>query len=224
MPIKAVIFDLDGVLIDSLPSHYKSYVKLYAQFGVKYSFREFVNRDITAGAMNAIPRVLKEHGKDSREIELVLKDRKKSFRKLLKEKNQIMEGTPVMLNGGVLALLKSLKKNGYKTAVASGGTRFFVHHTLKNNGIRKYFDTVVTGEDARRKPHPDIFLKAAKRLHVPPHNCLVVEDSHDGIAAACRAKMKSIGHYQPRYRQDLSRADKVVRSMNKINVKIIEKL
>lgn len=222
--IKAVIFDLDGVLIDSLPVHYKSYVHLYAQYGIKYTFDEFVRKDITAGAMNAIPRVLEEHGKDSKEVETILRHRKKSFRKLLRQKNQIMDGIPIKLNPGVLTLLKSLKNNGYKTAVASGGTHFFVHHVLRNNGIRKYFDAVVTGEGARRKPHPDIFLKAAKKLRIKPRECLVIEDSHDGVAAAKRAKMKAIGHYQPQYEQDLSQADKVVRRMNKINVNMIEKL
>ncbi len=224
MVIKAVIFDLDGVLIDSLPSHYKSYVKLYSRYGIKYPFSEFISRDITAGAMNAIPRVLREHGKDSKEIEAILKERKRSFRKLLREKNQLVRG-PVRLNKGVLPLLKDLKKNGYKMAVASGGTGFFVHHILRQNKIRKYFSAIVTGEDhVRRKPYPDIFLHAAKKLKAKPRECLVIEDARDGIAAAKLAGMKTIGHYQPRYKQDLRKADKIVRSMGKINSGMIKRL
>ena len=221
--IKSVIFDLDGVLIDSLPAHYKSYVELYSRYGIKYPFSEFISKDITAGAMNAIPRVLREHGKDSREIQAILKERKKNFRKLVRKKNHIMEG-PIKLYPGVLALLKSLKKNGYKLAVASGGTTFFVNTALRKNRINSYFDAIVTGEGLHRKPHPDIFIKAARKLRTPAKNCLVIEDAHDGVAAARRAGMKVIGHKNAKYRQDLSHADRVVRSMAKINTDMIKEL
>ena len=221
---KAIIFDLDGVLIDSLPIHYKSYVKLYSKYGIKYSFDEFITKDITAGAMNVIPRVLKEHGKDNKKIEAILKEGKKGFRRLWKEKNEKTSRMIIQLHSGALPLIKSLKKDGYKLAVASGGTTFFVNHMLRKNKIRKYFSAVVTGENARKKPNPDIFLKAARKLGIPPRNCLVIEDAKDGVTAAKRAKMKVIGHYQPKYRQDLSRADKVVKSMSKINVKMIQKI
>lgn len=207
---KAIIFDLDGVLIDSLPIHYKSYVKLYSEYGIRYPFSEFVSRDITAGAMNAIPRVLKEHGVRA------------DWKEAIKTKNSLMKGIPIKLHKGVLPLLKSLKKNGYKLAVASGGTHDFVHGILKKSDIRKYFDAVITGQDnVKKKPHPDIFLKTAKKLGVKPRECVVIEDSHDGVIAAKRAKMKAVGHYRPRYGQNLSEADKVVRSMAQIGVKMI---
>ena len=225
MTINAVIFDLDGVLIDSLPAHYKSYVQLYAQFGIKYPFSEFVSKDITAGAVNSIPRVLKEHGKNNKQIAAIIKNRKLDFRRMLKEKNTTAAGIQIKLHKGVLPLLKQLKKSNYKMAVASGGTHFFVHHILRKNHISKYFSVVVTGSDrVKKKPHPDIFLKAAKKLHVMPKDCLVIEDAKDGVTAARRAGMKVIGHYVPKYKQDLSRSDRVVRSMGKINVRVIEKL
>ena len=223
--IKAIIFDMDGVLTDSLPAHYKSYEKLYEQLGVKYTFGEYVSKDITAGAMNAIPRVLREHGKNNREIASIVANRKMNFHRMLKEKNTTAAGIPIKLHKGVLPLLKSLKKEKYRMAVASGGTRFFVINRLKKHNIRKYFSAVVTGSDhVKKKPNPDIFLKAARKLGVKPNQCLVIEDAKDGVAAAKRACMKVIGHYQPKYRQDLSRADKVVRSMANINLKMIEKI
>ena len=225
MTIKAVIFDLDGVLIDSLPFHYASYVRLYSQLGIKYPFKEFVSRDITAGAMNTIPRVLKEHGKNSREIKNIINKRKIDFRRLVGEKNMLMHNYPIKLYGGVLPLLKQLEKNHYKLAVASGGTHYFVHFILRKNKIQKYFSAVVTGQDhVKKKPHPDIFLKAAKKLHVRPNECLVIEDAHDGVAAAKRAGMKVIGHYVPKYKQDLSRADKIVGNMRKIDTSKIREI
>ncbi len=211
--IKAVIFDMDGVLVDSLPAHYKSYVRIYSRLGINYTLKEFIAKDITAGATNAIPRMLREHNKTA------------DTKKLLREKNRITIRQRIPLNDGILMLLKELKKKKYKLAVASGGTRDFASSMLKRNKIRKYFNAVVTGQDhVKKKPHPDIFLKAAKKLSVKPSECVVIEDAHDGVAAARRANMKVIGHYQPRYKQDLSRADKIVRSITKINVKTIEKI
>lgn len=222
--IKAVIFDLDGVLINSLPFHYQSLKKLFSEYGIKYSFEEYIKNDITAGAMNIIPRIIKEHRKELN-MDSVINKRKIDFRMLLEKKNHLAGKYPIKLYPGVLNLLKNLEKNGYKMAVASGGTRYFVNHILKKNRIDKYFDAIVTGEDhVKRKPHPDIFLKASRRLKVKPAQCLVVEDSHDGVIAAKRAKMKVIGHYNPKYKQYLSKADKVVRRMTGINVKIIERL
>src|SRR3989338_4648862 len=157
---RAVIFDLDGVLIDSLPFHYESYKELYSHYGINYSFKEFVSRDITAGAMNAIPRVLKEHGRE-KEIQKIVEKRREDFRKMLLEKNMLMKKKPIKLHKGVLSLLKSLKRRGYKLAVASGGTKFFINHVLRRNKILGFFDVIVTGESTKKKPHPDIFLKAA---------------------------------------------------------------
>lgn len=221
--IKAVIFDLDGVLIDSLPFHYASLKKLFSEYGISYPFEEYIKNDITAGAMNIIPRVIREHLNDINMKQVIAK-RKIDFRAMLEKKNNLSRKYPIKLYPGVLQLLKSLKKNGYKMAVASGGTRYFVNHILRKNRIDRYFDAIVTGEGAQRKPHPDIFLKAARELHVSPKNCLVIEDSHDGVAAAKLAGMKVIGHCNPRYKQELSRADKVVRRMTQINLKMIEGL
>lgn len=221
--IKAAIFDLDGVLINSLPFHYASLKELFSQYGIKYSFDEYIAKDITAGAMNIIPRVINEHRKDL-DINSVLSKRRIDFRELLEEKNRMAVSRAIKLYPGVLSLLKSLKSSGYKIAVASGGTHYFVNHVLRKNKIERYFDAIVTGEDkVRRKPYPDIFLKTAKKLKTKPKECLVIEDSRDGVAAAKRAGMKCIGHYNKKYKQDLSRADEIVSSMSRINVKMIEK-
>lgn len=211
--IKAVIFDMDGVLIDSLPEHYRTLRNMFSELGVRYDISEYETMDITAGVMNLIPRVLKEHNK------------KANVKPLIKKRESMININKIHLNPGVLKLLKALKKNKYKTAVASGGTRHFVISALKKNKIRRYFDAVVTGEDhVRKKPHPDIFLTAARKLKVKPRECLVIEDSHDGVTAAKRAGMKCVGHYVPKYRQNLLRADATVRSMSRINIKMIEGL
>ena len=209
-----IIFDMDGVLVDSIPFHYKSLRKLFAGYGIKYSFDEYKRHDITAGAMNVIPRVFRAHGGNPANIQ-----------DALKKKNRLSLNVQIPLFPGVLELIKNLKKKGYTLAVASGGTRYFVTRRLKKNRIYKYFDFIITGDDhVRKKPHPGIYLKTAKEFKVHPADCVVIEDSYDGVLAAKRAGMKVIGHKVPIEEQDLSRADFAVDSMTDINLKLILKV
>jgi HAD superfamily hydrolase (TIGR01509 family) len=208
-----VIFDLDAVLIDSIPAHYETFRKLFAEYGIRYSFREFISKDITAGAMNVIPRVMKNHRKHA------------DLEAALARKNYIIKKEKIPLNPGVLKLLHALRANGFRIAVGSGGTGPFVHNIIKKHRIDKYFETIVTGSDkVRKKPYPDIYLKVASKMGASPHNCIVIEDSHDGVVAAHRAGMKCIGHKVRIEKQDLSIADKVVSSMTKIDIALIEKI
>jgi HAD superfamily hydrolase (TIGR01509 family) len=208
-----VIFDLDGVLIDSIPAHYETFRLLFREYGIRYSFREFITSDITAGAMNVIPRVMRKHRKHA------------NLNEAMDEKNYIIKKEKIPLNPGVKKLLSALKKNGYRIAVGSGGPRPFVMNIIKKHRIAGYFEVVVTGSDnVRPKPFPDIYRKVAKKMRVSPHNCIVIEDSHDGVVAAHRAGMKCIGHKVRIEKQDLTNADAVVRSMTKVNIKMIEKI
>ncbi len=207
---KAVIFDMDGVILNSIPTHYRSLRDMFKEIGIDYSFQEFVRNDVTAGSMNLIPRVLKEHGK------------KGDAAALLRRKEKLLKKN-IQMFAGVKQLIILLRKDGYKLAVGSGGSRRFVHLMLKKHKLKKYFPVVVTGSEARQKPHPDIYVKAAKKLGLRPSQCVVIEDSKNGVTAAHRAGMKVIGHKVAIEKQDLKKADKVVKSM-KINTNMIEKM
>jgi|SRR3989344_2329241 len=205
-----VIFDMDGVLINSIPEHFRSYRVLFARRGIKYEFSEFHRHDITSGVMHVIPRVMKEHGKPF------------DLPAMVKEKNSILKMKNIELFEGVPELIKSIKKNGYKTAVASGGSREFLNKILKKRKIYGYFDLILTGDDhVRKKPYPDIYKKTAEAFGVHPADCVVIEDTYDGVLAAKRAGMKVIGHKVPAEEQNLSRADCVVKSMAYIDIKLI---
>ncbi len=209
----AVIFDLDGVLIDSIPAHYDTFRLLFREYGIRYSFSEFISKDITSGAMNVIPRVMREHKKHA------------DIDSALARKNYIIKKEKIPLNPGVKTLLAALKKNKFRIAVGSGGTRPFVINIIKKHKIGGYFEVIVTGSDnVRPKPFPDIYRKVAKEMGVNPKDCVVIEDSHDGVVAAHRAGMKCIGHKVRIEKQDLSIADKVVNSMTKIDIALIEKI
>ncbi len=211
--MRAVIFDMDGVLVNSIRAHYRSFRKLFSEMGINYSLKEFLEHDITAGTMNVIPRVLKEHNK------------KGNVKLLRKRKNYLVKDSRIPLFAGVLPLIKQLHMEGFKLAVASGGTKPFVRLMIRKHKLNKYFPVVVTGEDkVRQKPNPDIFLKAAWKLKMNPRECLVIEDSHNGVAAAKRAGMKVIGHKVKLEKQDLKRADAIVGSMTQVNMRLIKAL
>ena len=208
----AVIFDLDGVLINSVPVHYKSVKQLFSEIGINdYTFNEMLEYDVTRGAMNLIPRVLKDRGVNG------------NVKALLLRKKQLMKGKHIPLMPGVKQLIKKLKKEGYTIAVASNGTKEFVLGILKKHKINKYFSCVLTGNDIKHhKPNPEIYKKMAKCLKVKPRDCIVIEDSRDGTVAGKRAGMTVIGHKVKIEKQDLKRADVRVSSMRKITPEFIE--
>lgn len=123
---------------------------------------------------------------------------------------------------GMHQILSLVDQLGLKKALASSGTREYIHLALKKLKLTRYFDAVVSGEELKHgKPHPETFLVAAKKLGIDPDDCLVIEDAKKGVIAAKRAGMTCIGvHYPKQWNkklgQNLSRADFEVGSLAKI--------
>ncbi len=182
--IKAVLFDMDGVLIDSEAIILKAAIMGLSKFGIKAEpedFTEFVG----AGEDRYIGGTAKKHGA---EFVPEMKDvTYEIYAELLKE-------APDAVYDGVLDMLNLVKHN-YFTAVCSAADCVKVNHNLNAIGVTpEFFGTLITGSDVKRqKPFPDIFLAAAERLDIPASECVVIEDSINGIKAAKAAKMTSIG-------------------------------
>jgi HAD superfamily hydrolase (TIGR01509 family) len=105
----------------------------------------------------------------------------------------IMENQSIPLKPGVIEILKDIKSRRQNIALATSTETPQAQIKLKNAGISKYFDTVIGGDQvSRSKPAPDIFLRAAEEFNVTPQNCLVLEDSENGVNAAIKAGMKVI--------------------------------
>ena len=116
-------------------------------------------------------------------------------------------------------LIKFLGKKEYKIALATSSMKKYVDKKLQILGIRDIFDAIVTGDEVKHGKHdPDIFLIAAKKLAIPPANCVVIEDADNGIAAAKAAGMKVIGVRNSRVDsgQDLNQADIVVENLSEV--------
>lgn len=208
--IKAVIFDMDGVIIDSEPIHYESDQLTLKHFGIEISHEE-LNQYV--GVSNPVMWAeLKEKYNLSATLEQLLE--KQSYFKKVLIGNKKLE--PIT---GIPGLLAEIKDTGAGIGLASSSNRDFIEMILNNLRIIDFFDVIISGDDVKKsKPEPDIFLKAAEKLKVNPKNCLVIEDSQHGVKAAILAGMKCIGFRNPNSgTHDLSLADTVVSSITEIS-------
>ena len=194
--LKSVIFDLDGVIVDSHPAHMRAWNNFLLSMGqsVTESELEFV-RD---GRKKE--DILRHFLGDLDELEIQAYSHKKDL-----FFNEEVEGINTV--AGIGELLNELNRAGLPTAVASSGSSQRVHYILDLVGLRKYFATVVTGDEvAQGKPDPAVFRKAAEKLRVAPSDSLAFEDSVSGVLAAKAAGMKCLGIATPPHTRALIEA------------------
>lgn len=211
MPLKAIIWDMDGVIVDSGSLHFKAWQELVVEKGVDLSEEEFKK---TFGMRN--PDILKAlFGELShQEITHLSNKKEEKFRRLAK--------LGIKALPGVVILLKSIKEDGFKQAIASSTPLQNIKLILDTLNIENFFDAIVSAEDVTHgKPDPESFLVAAKRLNVLPEECVVIEDAVAGIMAAKNAGMKSIGVTNTVSKSKLFLADLVVDNLEQVNVDTI---
>ena len=204
---QAVIFDIDGVLVDSYQAHFQSWRQLLAGLDVEFSEAEFratfghTSRDIIAQLYA---------GKLSDEKICALDNRKEAlFRDILRE--------TLVVIPGALELVDALAEAGFLLAVGSSAPPENVSLTLELLNLTERFQARVTGGDvARGKPDPQVFQLAAERLGVAPQHCAVIEDAVAGVEAANRAGMASIGLTGTATRDQLSHAALVVDRLSEL--------
>jgi len=186
--IKAVLFDLDGVLVSTDEYHYRSWVKISKDEGFDFFNHEFNHKFRGVARMKCIDIITEASGKTySAAQKQELADRKNRY-----FVESLASVTTEMLLPGSLSMLKELKKRGVKIAVASNSRNAMtiIHQTK----IEHLLDAVIDGHQIENsKPDPEVFLLAAEKVGVPPAHCLVVEDAVTGIESAQRAGMKSLG-------------------------------
>ncbi len=182
--LKAVIFDMDGLMIDSERVTYEGYVKECDKYG--YTMDLAFYRQVLGLPLKPVYQMFYNHFGNDFPMDEIIKDVHQYMADLFKEK-----GVPI--KKGLVELLEYLKEHGYKTMVATSSNRDRVDVILKDSGIEKYFDDSICGDEiAKGKPHPDVFLKACEKLGVLPEEALVLEDSEAGIQAAYDGHIKVI--------------------------------
>jgi beta-phosphoglucomutase len=203
----AVLFDNDGVIVDTAEGHFQSFAQLGAEEGYAISRAQFAglfgrhNRDIFP--------ILLGHALPEDELTR-LADRKEAiFRELIAGKITALPG--------VQALLPALKAAGFAIAMGTSTPRANVDLILDALGLAPYFDAIISAEDVTRgKPDPQVFLLGAERLGMPPARCVVVEDAVAGVQAAKAGGMKALAVTTNHPREALSQADRVVDSLTEV--------
>lgn len=212
--IKAIIWDLDGVILDSADAHLKSWYRLAEDLNIPYSDEQFW---ATFGWRNdAIIPLLVGPTSPARIKELA--DRKEEyFREFVRE-------TAAPLPGAI-ALLSTLREAGYLQALATSTPIANIELISKVLGLKRYLSVFVSGESVpRSKPAPDTFLKAAEELGVDPSKCLVIEDAVAGIEAARAGGMYCIAVAGNRDLPGLRVADLMVKDLTEVSVETIRQL
>ena len=185
---KAVIFDMDGVLVDSEPLYYRADQKMFADLGVPFTQADvhgLVGVNSRAGAAG----ILERHPELSYSVEEMDAIYRASLLNALKTSEELC------LIPGVLDWIKKLRADGYRVAVASSSTAPMVAYIMERFGLNRLMDAVINGEMVRvAKPDPEIFLLAAQKIDVPPEHCTVIEDSTFGIRAAKAAGMRCLAY------------------------------
>ena len=197
--IQAVIFDMDGVLVDTEEYICEAAMKMFEEMGVTVKAEDFLDF-VGTGENRYIGGVAEKHN--------VPLDINHAKTRTYMFYDQIVRGRVKPLDG-VIAFLARCKRLGLKTAVATSADRTKMEINLREMGFtEKDFNVCVNGlEVERKKPHPDIFLFAAQKLGIPPQNCLVVEDAVTGIRAAKAAGCKALGLMTSFSAEQLAEAD-----------------
>jgi beta-phosphoglucomutase family hydrolase len=185
MPLSAVIFDWDGVIIDSHDQHEKSWVLLAAELGRSITTEQF---NSTFGQRNEtiIPKLGWAKPGDTARIEKLARHKEELYRKLV-----VQDGIQPL--AGVIQTLCALRDHGIPCAVGTSTPRENVDCVLELTGLSEFFSAIISSEDVTNgKPDPEVFLKAALALATPPEECLVFEDAPVGVAAAKQANMKAV--------------------------------
>ena len=219
MPLSAVIFDFDGVVIDSHEAHGRSWFALAEELGHELSHETFVS---TFGQRNESILPFLGWAKEG-ELERIqqLGDRKEDlYREILRA-----EGIEPL--AGVVALLEDLKANGIPCAIGTSTPRANVECVLEITGIANYFTDIAASEDVSRgKPDPEVFLKAAAKLGINPAACVVIEDAQVGLRAARAAGMKALGVTTTHPADALApeKPDRIVASLEEVSVAYLRQL
>jgi HAD superfamily hydrolase (TIGR01509 family) len=218
MPVGAVIFDWDGVVIDSSSLHERSWEALASEIGKTLPADHFKRG---FGKRNAviIPEIL-DWSQDSAEIDRWGKRKEELYRIMGRE-----EGIPIL--DGTRDFLRSLRAAGIPCVIGTSTERKNIELAFEQLDLGSFFLGAVCSEDVSKgKPNPEVFLKAATLASAEPQNCVVLEDSTHGIIAARRGGMKGLGLATTRDKKDLIEvgADLVVATPSELSIGLLESL
>ena len=212
--IKSVIFDMDGVITNTMPDHFKAWKVTLAKYNLTAKHIDIYSREGQPGTAFVF-EIFEQYGihvSNAQAIK-ILKEKEEYFKTIVK--TRWIQGSRT--------LLKNLVRSHIKIALVTGTARHELHKILPDS-IYNLFSVIITGTDVKHgKPHPEPYLKALKKLSIKPHEAVVIENAPFGITSAQRAGMKCLAletSLPPSY---LHEADKIFPSIKELNKKIIFK-
>ncbi len=214
--IRTVIFDMDGVIIDTEPIHHHAFFTQFAELGIAVS-DELYASFLGSSTRNVFQR-LKQEFALAQEVPALLQRKRELF-------NQAFDTDAGLdLLPGVRALIQDLREHDVQLVLASSASKATIARVFNRFGLGPYFSHIVSGEDfVQSKPNPAIFLHAAELAQTPVSECIVIEDSANGVAAAKAAGIYCVGYASPHSAgQDLRLADRVIRDFSEMSATEIQ--
>ena len=218
--LKAVIFDMDGVIIDSEPMHHKAYYDMFNEVDIKVS-KEFYESFTGQSTINICKRLC-DHFSLIESPETLVGLKRKHYKQFFESNSSLT------LIDGVLDLIKEYHSNGLTLVLASSAAMTSIDQIFDRFELEQYFVAKLSGGDLKQsKPHPEIFINAVQAAGYSKNECIVIEDSTNGIEAAKGAGVFCVGFDSFHSKnQDYSKADLVIKdfkeiSFNKINTVLL---
>jgi HAD superfamily hydrolase (TIGR01509 family) len=214
--IKTVIFDMDGVIVDTEPVHHYAYNQHFKQLNIDVSPEMYAT--FTGNSTKNIFERLKVQFNLSDDVPTLVETKRNLFNEAFDSKEDLY------LLDGVEDLIKDLHQKGMQLVLASSSATVTINRIFNRFGLHQYFTHIVSGEDfPKSKPHPAIFQQAAFLAKTPVENCIVIEDSTNGIKAAKAAGIYCIGYDSFHSKmQDYSMADRVISNFDELSFETIQ--
>ena len=216
--IKTVIFDMDGVIVDTEPVHHYAYNTHFKQLNIDV-FPEMYASFTGNSTKNIFERLKLQFNLED-DVQSLVETKRNLFNNAFDSKEDLY------LLDGVEVLIKDLYQNGMQLVLASSSATVTINRIFNRFGLHKYFSHIVSGENfPKSKPHPAIFQHAAFLSQTPVKNCIVIEDSTNGIKAAKAAGIYCIGYDSFHSKmQDYSLADMVISDFKELGYEKIKNI
>lgn len=215
--LQTVIFDMDGVIVDTEPVHNYAYYEHFKLLGIEVSAEMYAS--FTGNSTKNVFQKIKDHFEVTEDIHTLVEKKRSLFNDAFDTKADLF------LLEGVEELIKQLHQNGIQLILASSSSKVTINRVFNRFKLHSYFSHIVSGEDfPQSKPNPDIFLEAVRLSKSNKENCIVIEDSTNGIKAANAAGIYCVGYRSVNSKQqDYSLANLVIDSFEELDYKNILK-
>ena len=209
---------MDGVIVDTEPVHHYAYFQHFKQLNIEVS--DELYRTFTGNSTRNVFQKIKEMFNLPHEVEDLIQTKRSLFNDAFDTKEDLY------LIDGVEDLIKDLHQNGIQLIVASSASKVTIDRVFNRFNLNQYFTHKVSGEDfPKSKPHPAIFEHAASLSIAPKENCIVIEDSKNGVEAAVAANIFCVGYDSLHSKdQDLSKSNVLIKHFSELNAEIVKNL